>query len=74
MKITIPEDYSEITVGQYKALWKMYERAEDAYTAQRRCIELLAGLKEYRGNICQAKLARRRPRPLRFEDAPCQHL
>ena len=46
MKITIPEDYSEITVGQYKALWKMYEKAEDAYTAQRRCIELLAGLKE----------------------------
>ena len=46
MKISLPNDYSQITVGQYKAIWKMYEREEDAYHAQRRCIELLADLEE----------------------------
>ena len=46
MKIILPDDYSEITVGQYKKLWKLYEKEEDAYVAQRRCIELLAKLEE----------------------------
>lgn len=44
MKVTLPDDFSEITVGQYMKLWAMYEKETDAYTAQRRCIELLAGL------------------------------
>lgn len=46
MKIILPDDYSEITVGQYKKLWKLYEKEEDAYVAQRKCIELLADLPE----------------------------
>tara|TARA_R110000803_G_scaffold108539_1_gene176852 strand:+ start:6632 stop:7282 length:651 start_codon:yes stop_codon:yes gene_type:complete len=44
MKVTLPDDFSEITVGQYMKLWAMYEKENDAYNAQRRCIELLAGL------------------------------
>ncbi len=44
MNITLPDDYSEITVGQYMKLWEMYEKQTDAFTAQRQCIELLAGL------------------------------
>lgn len=44
MKITLPDNYSEVTVGQYMDLWKMYEKEDDAYNAQRRAIETLAGL------------------------------
>lgn len=44
MKITLPDNYSEVTVGQYMELWKMYEKEDDAYNAQRRAIETLAGL------------------------------
>ena len=44
MKITLPDNYSEVTVGQYMELWKMYEKEDDAYLAQRRAIETLAGL------------------------------
>tara|TARA_R110000803_G_scaffold144922_3_gene210744 strand:- start:3 stop:674 length:672 start_codon:yes stop_codon:yes gene_type:complete len=46
MKITLPDDYSEVTVGQFQSLYKLYEKEEDAYVAQRRCIELLANLEE----------------------------
>lgn len=44
MKVTLPDDFSEITVGQYMELWAMYEKETDAYNAQRRCIEMLSGL------------------------------
>ena len=44
MKVTLPDDFSEITVGQYMKLWAMYEKETDAYNAQRRCIEMLSGL------------------------------
>jgi len=44
MKITLPDNFSEITVGQYMKLWAMYEEEDDAHNAQRRCIELLSGL------------------------------
>ncbi len=44
MKITLPDNFSEVTVGQYKKVWAMYEKEGDAYNAQRRCIELLSGL------------------------------
>ena len=45
MKIILPDNYSEIKVGQYMSLWDMYEKQTDAFVAQRQCIELLAGLK-----------------------------
>ena len=47
MKITLPDNYSEITVGQYMELWEMYESVQDAHESQRRCIELLSGLEAH---------------------------
>lgn len=44
MKITLPDNYSEVTVSQYMSLWKMYEKEDDVYKSQRMCIETLAGL------------------------------
>ena len=45
MKISLPEDYTEISVQQYKDLWAEYERHEEAFHAHRRAIEILSGLK-----------------------------
>ena len=44
MKITLPDNYSEVTVAQYMKLWKMFEEEDDVYVSQRKCIETLAGL------------------------------
>ena len=44
MKISLPEDYTEISVQQYKDLCAEYERHEEAFHAQRRAIEILSGL------------------------------
>jgi hypothetical protein len=45
MKITLPDDWHEITLEQYKEVWKVYERETESYAAVRRSIEVLAGLK-----------------------------
>lgn len=44
MKISLPEDYTEISVRQYKELWAEYEKHQDALHAQRRAIEILSGV------------------------------
>ena len=44
MKITLPTDFSEVTVSQYKRLWKVYEHEKEPYEAVRRAIETLCDL------------------------------
>ena len=44
MKIILPEGWDEVTIDQYKEVWRVYEREEEAYNAVRRAIEVLANL------------------------------
>jgi len=53
MKITLPEGYHEITVGQYKELYEVYNKEEFGYQGIRRCIELLAGIEK--GDLIHAR-------------------
>lgn len=46
MKIRIPEGWHEVTVDQYKRMWKAFERDSEGITAARRALEELADLKE----------------------------
>ncbi len=44
MKITLPDDWHEVSLEKYKELWQVYERETESYAAVRRSIEVLAGL------------------------------
>lgn len=44
MKITLPTDFSEVTVTQYKQIWRVYEKETEPYEAVRRAIETLCNL------------------------------
>ena len=52
MKIRIPEGWHEVSVDQYKRMWKAFERDSEGITAARRALEELADLKE--GDLLQA--------------------
>jgi len=53
MKVTLPSDYSEITIAQYQKVWKVYEKESNAHQAVRRTIECLGNLTE--GTLEQAQ-------------------
>lgn len=44
MKLKLPENYDEITVGQYKAMWTAIDDHHDETTTARKVVEILAGL------------------------------
>jgi len=45
-KIILPTDWNEVTIDQYREVWKVYERETEAYNAVRRAIEVFAGLEQ----------------------------
>lgn len=45
-KIILPTDWNEVTIDQYREVWKVYERETEPYNAVRRAIEVLAGLEQ----------------------------